>query len=138
MLLRDTLEDQSAVLVDEIKLLALKSLHDLSLNGSTGGESFFNIGAELLTNSANSSIDQLVLHTDEDLEERAVSPLELQLAAHSDIALLDLLVEHGGVELGRVRVSELVRQLTTLRLDNDRLAGRYTVDLGVLTTMETA
>lgn len=137
MLLRDTLEDESAVLVEEIKLLALKSLHDLGFNGSTCGESFFDIGAELLTNLLDGSVYQLVLYTDEDLEERTVGPLESELTAHSDITFLDFLVEHSIVELSGILIGELVRQLTALRLDDDRLSRRNTVDLRVLASVET-
>ena len=137
MLVRQALEHQLAVLVEKVELTLLNHFFETAIKLATLLEGPLNVGTVLLADLLDGLINELVLHCDEDLDERPVRPGEGQSAASVDIAPHNILIQDDVIELSGRAIRNLVRKLATLRLDDDSLTRLDAIDLRILALVET-
>ena len=112
-------EDQFFVLViHEVQLLVGDHLFDSLVDFSARRHGLFNIRRVLFTDLLADLLNEFGLDAVKDSQEWSLRPLESQPSAHLHRVLFDVLVEHLTVEFGWGLLSELIRQLTTLGLDD--------------------
>jgi hypothetical protein len=78
-------------------------------------------------------LDNSLLDIGNNFEKWSLSPFSCDFASHGDRVSLDILMEDLIIKLFRGLVSEIVRQLTTLRLNDISFAWSNAVGLRIVT-----
>ena len=119
-------------MVHQVDGAALDHLLQLSLRFAARCKCIFDIRPELLSILADDLVNEFVLDGRQDLDQRPVCPLEHKSSAIFDVAPQHVLIENHIVELPRRLISNIVRELAVLRLDDHRLPGLHAIDLRIL------
>ena len=122
-----------AVLVDEVELIFLNEVDNLFIDGATLSQGIFDVTSIDGADSIFNRLDDFLLDAADNLEEGSLRPLELHLATHADGALFNLLVEDLAKELLWLSLGDIIWKLTTLSLDDVRLAWGNAICLRVIT-----